>query len=98
MEANDRRGGGFVDLGGKYSKLSKNGCGEVGGVAKSSMGSSFGDSGGDGDLGGCDGAGSGVVAIGVLVGDGVVTMIGDFGGGVGVLKLGSFHLGWVMRS
>ena len=54
------------------------------------MGSSLRDFGGDGDFGGCDGAGGGVVAIGVLVGGRVVTMIGDVGGGVGVLRVNKF--------
>ena len=36
-------GGGFDDLGGRSSKVSKNGCGDVGGVLKSSIGVNFGD-------------------------------------------------------
>ena len=52
MEANDGNGGGFIDLGARSSKISKNKCGEVGGVANSSIGSSFGDFVGDGDFGG----------------------------------------------
>ena len=41
-------------------------------MAKSSMGSSFGDFGGDGDLDEGSGAGGGVVGIGDFVGGGVV--------------------------
>ena len=37
------KGGGFDDLGGRSSKVSKNECGDVGGVWKSSIGVSFGD-------------------------------------------------------
>ena len=36
-------GSGFDDLGGRSSKVSKNGCGDVGGVLKSSIGVNFGD-------------------------------------------------------
>ena len=73
MDPIEGRGDGFDGLGGKSSKVSKNGCGEVGGVVKSSIGSSFGDFGGDGDLDDGSGAGGGVVGIGDFVGGGVVT-------------------------
>ena len=52
IEANEGKGGGFCDLGGISSRLSRKGCGDVGGVPKSSIGSSFGDLGGDRDLDG----------------------------------------------
>ncbi|GJX88332.1 hypothetical protein Tco_0340346 [Tanacetum coccineum] len=56
-----RGGGGLVVLGGKSSRESKNGCGEVGGVEKiSSTGSKFMANGED-CLDGCDGAGGGEV-------------------------------------
>ena len=64
-------GGGLVDLGGRSSKSSRYGCGNVGGVLNNSIGWSLGEFGSDGDLTGCDGAGGGVVAIGVIVGGGV---------------------------
>ena len=72
MDPKDGRGVGFEGLGGRSSRVSINGCGEVGGVAKSSIGSNFGDFGGDGDLDDGSGAGGGVVGIGDLVGGGVV--------------------------
>ena len=50
IEANEGKGGGFCDLGGISSRLSRKGCGGVGGVPKSFIGSSLGDLGGDGDL------------------------------------------------
>jgi hypothetical protein len=46
--------------------------GDVGGVLKSSISSSFGDFGGDGDFDCLVGAGCGVGSMGVFVGGGVV--------------------------
>ena len=73
----------------RSSKVSRCGCGEVGGVANNSIGCSLGECDGDGDLAGCDGAGGVVVAIGVIVGGGV--WMTTFGG-VGVERLRKFSL------
>ena len=74
-----------MGLGGKSSKSSKNGFGDVGGVENNSNGMSVGDFGGDGDFDVWMGAGGG--ELGVFVGGGVVIVIGDCGGGVGVAKV-----------
>ena len=60
LEPNEGKGGGFCDLGGRSSRLSRKGCGDVGGVPKSSIGS------------GLVGAGGGLGSMGVFVGGGVM--------------------------
>lgn len=72
MDPKDGRGVGLEGLGGRSSRVSINGCGEVCGVAKSSIGSNLGDFGGDGDFDDGSGVGGGVVGIGDLVSGGVV--------------------------
>ena len=90
MEPNDGSGDGFEGLGGKSSRVFINGCGEVGGVVKSSIGSSFGDFGGEGDFDDGSGAGGGVVGVGVFVGGGVSTFGRMWCGGVGVVRFKKF--------
>ena len=78
-------------MGGRSSNSSRYGCGDVGGVLKSSMGWSFGEDGDDADFSNCDGAGAGggVVATGVMVGGGVFMTTCE---GVGVDKVRKFSL------
>lgn len=90
-------GGGLVDLGGRSSRSSTKGCGDVGGDPNSSIGSSLGKLGGDGDLDGWVGAFGGLGSMGVLVGGGVVCSFGCLGDGVVLQGLESIHFGWVRR-
>jgi hypothetical protein len=80
-------GGRLGNVGESSSKSSR--CGDVGGVLNNSKGWSVGDFGGDGDLTGCDGAGGGVEAMGVMVGCGVCITTCD---GVGVESVRKFSL------
>ena len=68
--------GELVDVSGGSSNSSRCGCGDVGGVLKSSIGLSFGEDGGNADFSVCGGAGAsgGVVATGVMVGGDVVVL------------------------
>ena len=59
-------------------------------MANSSIGSSFGDLGGEGDLDDGSGAGGGVVGVGVFVGRGVSTFGMMWCGGVGVVRFKKF--------
>ena len=67
-----------------------NGFGDVGGVPKSSIGSSLGDFGGDGDLDGWVGVGGRIGSVGVLVGGGVLIIGLKVGDGVGVARFKKF--------
>ena len=94
MEANECKGGGLVDLGGRSLRSSTKGCGDVGGDPNSSIGSSLGNIGGDGVLDGWVGALGGVGSMGDLVGGGVSSFgsLGD-GDGDARFKKCSFFMG-----
>ena len=77
------KGGGFVGLGGSSLRSCTNGCGDVGGDPKNSIGSSLGNGDGDGVLDGWVGALGGVGSMGDFVGGGVVSSLGLLGDGDG---------------
>lgn len=83
MEANECKGGGLIDLGGRSLRSFMKGCGDVGGDPNSSIGSSLGNVGGDGVLDGWVGALGGVGSMGDFVGGGVVSSFGPLGEGDG---------------